>query len=88
LDVVGGFECKCIPGCSGDPDRGCICQDTLIDLCLGVKCGLNAVCRTLPNKFECYCPKEYPLGDPYAKCKSIISYQISTQLSKDFVFEN
>jgi hypothetical protein len=28
------------------------------------------------------------LGDPYAKCKSIISYQISTQLSKDFVFEN
>lgn len=76
-DVAGGYECSCAPGCVGDPRKGCICGDTSVNMCASQPCGLNAECRVLNHdEPECYCPAEYPHGDPYTEC-TYISYEFS-----------
>ncbi|KAK3931322.1 Fibrillin-1, partial [Frankliniella fusca] len=68
-DVAGGFECSCAPGCRGDPYRGCVCEASLRDLCRDVRCGVNADCRVVNGlQAQCYCPPNYPSGDPLKEC--------------------
>lgn len=77
-DVVGGFECSCAPGCVGDPRKGCICGDHLMNVCANKQCGKNAACRVLNHdEPECYCPPEYPNGDPYSSCKIAIFFRLN-----------
>lgn len=70
-DFIGGHECTCLPGCVGDdPRRGCVCSGDRVNICSEQPCGTNAACRVLnENEPECYCPPEYPNGDPYRECK-------------------
>lgn len=75
-NVQGGYECSCVPGCSGDPHRGCLCQEPLIDSCRDLRCGINAACKTINNKPVCYCPPTYPLGDPLVQCKCVVTLVI------------
>lgn len=71
-DVHDSFECTCLPGCSGDPLRGCICEGSAsrTDYCKNTICGTNAQCR-LQNTGDpqCYCPPEFPIGDPNVHCE-------------------
>lgn len=65
-----GYECSCASGCVGDPRSGCICGGQQVNLCAEQSCGHNAACRVLNhNEPECYCPPEFPNGDPYIECK-------------------
>lgn len=69
-DIQGGFKCTCVPGCTGDPYRGCLCQGPQTDFCRDKHCGVNAACRVVNNREpECYCPNNYPSGNPYIECK-------------------
>lgn len=69
-DIIGGYECSCLPGCVGDPQRGCVCDGQLVNLCKGKLCGVNADCRVVNGKTaQCYCPSQYPKGDPTIECK-------------------
>lgn len=69
-DVHGGYECICLPGCSGDPLKGCLCEALRTDYCKNTVCGINAHCKLADNKrTQCYCPTEFPLGDPNVQCK-------------------
>lgn len=71
-DVSGGYECICLPGCTGDALRGCVCEDHLVDLCRNKLCGTNAQCRVVNGKnAQCYCPPEFPIGDPTIECKLV-----------------
>lgn len=71
-DTQGGFECTCVSGCTGDPYRGCLCQGPQTDLCRDKHCGVNAACRVVNNRDpECYCPSNYPAGNPYIECKNL-----------------
>lgn len=75
-EVNDGFECSCAPGCVGDPRSGCICGGQQVNLCADQSCGQNAACRVLNhNEPECYCPPEFPNGDPYIECKFYMSNQ-------------
>ncbi len=72
---VGGFQCTCNPGCSGDPSdgsRGCTCpRHNWQDACKRVSCGRNAKCRAnFQGQPACYCPTEFPDGDPRVECKA------------------
>ncbi|CAH0390731.1 unnamed protein product [Bemisia tabaci] len=68
-DVNNGYECSCLPGCSGDPLKGCNCETNRLDACSGHVCGKNALCRmTSGSEPECYCPLEFPVGDPDSEC--------------------
>ncbi len=74
-DRVGGHQCSCNPGCTGDPSdgvRGCKCPRHNWDqVCKRVSCGRNAKCRAnYQGRPECYCPPEFPEGDPRKECKS------------------
>lgn len=72
-EVAGGYECLCAQGCVGDPKRGCFCDGQQVNACANQRCGLNAACRVLgQNEPECYCPSDYPSGDPYVQCKFTI----------------
>lgn len=74
-NVPGGYECSCAPGCMGDPDRGCVCDGELVNLCRDHPCGLNAQCRMTPGDIpQCYCPVNFPSGDPYVQCKFVQCY--------------
>lgn len=70
-DVTPGvFECVCLPGCAGDAYQGCICENKLINLCKSKLCGVKAQCRVVNGKeAQCYCPSEFPHGDPTIECK-------------------
>lgn len=71
-DTQGGFECTCVSGCTGDPYRGCLCLGPQTDLCRDKHCGVNAACRVVNNRDpECYCPNNYPAGNPYIECKKL-----------------
>lgn len=65
----GAFECSCPPNCIGDAMKNCICESRLINLCKEKHCGVNAACRILNQKAECYCPDNFPSGDPFIECK-------------------
>lgn len=68
-EVPGGYECTCMEGCMGDPHRGCVCQDHQVNACHDQPCGLNAACRVLEqNEAQCYCPEDFPNGNPYIQC--------------------
>lgn len=68
-DITEGYECTCPPGCIGDARIACDCGVEQKNVCAHQPCGLNAACRVL-NQAEpqCYCPPEYPNGDPYTEC--------------------
>jgi hypothetical protein len=69
-DLTNGFECSCINGCQGDAYKGCVCEEAKINLCSSVRCGFNSKCRiSSSGSPECYCPLEFPLGDPSSGCK-------------------
>lgn len=69
-DLPGGFECSCQPGCVGDAYRGCVCDAKLVNLCKNKLCGVRAQCRVTDGKSaQCFCPAEYPSGDPTIECK-------------------
>lgn len=71
-DVPGGFECLCPPGCTGDPSKRCVCEQAQqrSDPCKSVVCGKHALCRPVNDQdAKCYCPTEYPVGNPYVQCK-------------------
>lgn len=69
-EVPGSYECSCMEGCIGDAQKGCVCEDHLVNACHDQPCGLNAACRVLQhNEAQCYCPDEFPNGDPYVHCK-------------------
>lgn len=73
-DIPGGFECLCSPGCIGDPSKRCVCEQAQqrADPCKSVICGINALCQAVNDQNgKCYCPTEYPVGNPYVQCKSI-----------------
>lgn len=71
-DTQGGFECTCVSGCTGDPYRGCLCQGPPTDLCRDKHCGVHAACRVVNGRDpECYCPSDYPAGNPYIECKKL-----------------
>uniref|UniRef100_A0A1A9ZCQ3 EGF-like domain-containing protein n=1 Tax=Glossina pallidipes TaxID=7398 RepID=A0A1A9ZCQ3_GLOPL len=68
-EVPGSYECSCMEGCIGDAQKGCVCEDHLVNACHDQPCGLNAACRVLQhNEAQCYCPDEFPNGDPYVHC--------------------
>ena len=77
INTLGSFTCKCMQHCEGDPYRtGCTCpSDQVFDPCSVSTCGVNAKCRpkhsTTTLVAECYCPSEYPSGDPLIRCKYI-----------------
>lgn len=88
-DVIGGYECSCAPGCVGDPRKGCICGDHLMNVCANQQCGKNAACRVLnQDEPECYCPPEYPNGDPYTSCKYNFFFFFPCLISKKFLNKN
>jgi hypothetical protein len=69
-EVPAGYECMCAENCVGDPKKGCLCRENIVNSCEGQSCGENALCRTINNdQPECYCPHNYPIGDPYVQCK-------------------
>lgn len=71
-DIPGGFECLCPPGCTGDPSKRCVCEQAQqrSDPCKNVICGKNALCQPVNDQdAKCYCPTEYPVGNPYVNCK-------------------
>ena len=72
-DSVGSYTCTCQTGCVGDPKKGCLCttSSTVGNPCDNIKCGTNALCRIEPgtDKPVCYCPSNYPGGDPRVSCK-------------------
>lgn len=69
-DLEAGFECTCLPGCIGDPYRGCDCEGHLVNLCKNKLCGVKAQCKVVNAKIaQCFCPAEYPSGDPTIECK-------------------
>lgn len=68
-DTANGYMCSCAPGCVGDPLKSCKCQGPLQNLCKDKLCGANADCRVVNGKTaQCYCPEEYPIGDPTIEC--------------------
>lgn len=82
-DISTGFECSCAPGCIGDPYEGCQCNEPLINLCKDKLCGVNADCRVMNGKIpQCYCPNEYPIGDPTIECKHFVLLVIP-----EFIYE-
>lgn len=69
-ELPGGYECSCAPGCIGDPRKGCVCDGQQVNICHNQPCGINALCRVRNHdEPECYCPSEYPSGDPYTECE-------------------
>lgn len=59
-----------MPGCIGDPYRGCVCEPALVDLCKKKLCGIGAQCRIVHGKeTQCFCPADAPAGDPTIECK-------------------
>lgn len=66
-ETLNGFECTCDPGCHGDPHQACICDGG--ELCKDMRCGVNAACRIYKNQPQCYCPSNYPSGDPMHACE-------------------
>ena len=69
LDRLGGYDCACKPGCTGNPlaGGGCVCPKQ--DPCLQKVCGRNAVCETnAQNIAECRCPASYPFGNGREGC--------------------
>ena len=68
-DTVGSFTCTCNPGCIGDAVKGCLCTAASIDPCSNAGCGINAECRTDGERGVCYCPSNYPSGNPRVECK-------------------
>ena len=76
-DTVGSYKCTCQPGCVGDPKKGCLCTapSTVGNPCSNVKCGTYAQCRVEPGTDQavCYCPPNYPSGNPRVACQFLIS---------------
>lgn len=71
-DVEGGYKCTCLPGCTGDPLKGCLCEALRTDYCKNLICGTNALCRLHNDRDpQCYCPPEFPVGDPNVLCEYI-----------------
>lgn len=69
-DVEGGYKCTCLPGCTGDPTKGCLCEALRTDYCKNQICGTNALCRLHNGRDpQCYCPPDFPVGDPNIHCK-------------------
>ena len=73
-NTVGSFDCKCLQNCEGDPyNVGCMCPQDQLNQCAFTVCGTNAKCRLKTNSrkptAECYCPPEYPSGNPLVSCK-------------------
>lgn len=66
-ETASGFECSCALGCYGDAHQVCICDGG--DLCRDTSCGVNAACRIHENQPQCYCPPQFPIGDPMHACK-------------------
>lgn len=76
-DIPGGFECLCPPGCTGDPSKRCVCEQAQqrSDPCKSIVCGKHALCRPVNDQdAKCYCPTEYPVGNPYVQCESKKNY--------------
>lgn len=72
-DLVDGYECLCMDGCYGDAEKGCICGGDQTTTCSLHTCGKNALCHETSQGYpECYCPSNYPYGDPYSECKIYI----------------
>ena len=69
-DLVGGYDCQCAAGCTGDPFSGCLCGGPLIDPCSTARCGLDALCIVEANVALCQCPAGKPNGDPLVECSS------------------
>lgn len=67
-ETFDGYMCSCLPGCYGDPHRGCSCDRAGQVSCTVTDCGVNAACRIQDNQPQCYCPPEFPLGDPLHAC--------------------
>lgn len=83
-EVPAGFQCKCPALCTArdnDPRNGCVCIGDTVISCDGHSCGFNAKCRitTLGNQEvpQCYCPPEFPFGNPAERCK----YQVGRSQS-------
>merc|ERR1712205_206486 len=53
-NTVGGFECTCDAGYTGD---GVTCTD--VDECLAAPCDANAACTNTEGGFECTCDAGY-----------------------------
>ena len=68
--LVGGYDCKCKAGCTGDGFSGCICGGPLIDPCRNARCGLDALCTVGGGIALCVCPNNKPNGDPLVECTS------------------
>ncbi len=67
---VSGHHCKCNPGCTGDATVRCECPRP-DDGCKNHKCGEKARCRlNYLSQPVCYCPSDYPKGDPDVACQS------------------
>lgn len=78
------LTCACRPDYTGDPYRQCIpvgCQSSeecpyteacinrrCQPACLFDKCGINAECRAVAHRAECYCPPRF-YGNPRVQCE-------------------
>jgi hypothetical protein len=77
-DNVGSYTCTCSPGCIGDPIRGCLCTaPSTIDPCADSGCGLHAQCRVEGSRPVCFCPPNYPSGNPRVECNFPVFFCIT-----------
>ncbi|XP_072000223.1 uncharacterized protein [Engystomops pustulosus] len=67
INVLGGYNCSCIPGYIVNPMNTSSCDD--IDECAHITspCAENAICINGPGNFTCMCKPGYG-GDPYLLC--------------------
>lgn len=70
IDLVGSFDCKCDSGCQGNARQGCTCPPVEVDGCHFKICGPNAQCRSENGVGKCYCPQQFPHGNPDQSCSS------------------
>lgn len=54
--------CRCHEGYEGDPIAGC----RLIDYCANNPCHTSALCKIKFGGYECHCPPERNIGNPYS----------------------
>lgn len=67
----GGYDCKCPPGFTGDPNRKCVD----IDECLKPnQCGTGAICNNVDGSYTCTCAEgTIPDPDPTIRCIAVVT---------------